>query len=64
MGMPSIGTEPLSEKAMWGATFFDQLACRIAFRKLRYEGEFTALTTEAIHSPALAQRNCVRFLPG
>lgn len=46
LGMPAIGAEPLSEKAMWGATFFDQLACRIAFRKLRYEGEFTAPTTE------------------
>ncbi|WP_052365177.1 membrane-bound PQQ-dependent dehydrogenase, glucose/quinate/shikimate family [Halotalea alkalilenta] len=46
VGMPSIGTEPLTEQAMWGATFFDQLACRIAFRKLRYEGEFTAPTTE------------------
>lgn len=46
VGMPSIGAEPLSEKAMWGATFFDQLACRVAFRKLRYEGEFTAPTTQ------------------
>jgi quinoprotein glucose dehydrogenase len=26
---------------MWGATLFDQLACRIRFRKLRYEGPFT-----------------------
>jgi quinoprotein glucose dehydrogenase len=26
---------------MWGATMFDQLACRITFRKLRYEGPFT-----------------------
>ena len=26
---------------MWGATMFDQLACRIAFRKLRYEGRYT-----------------------
>ncbi|RWR22997.1 membrane-bound PQQ-dependent dehydrogenase, glucose/quinate/shikimate family [Sinirhodobacter populi] len=47
VGMPAIGTEPLTEKRMWGATFFDQLSCRIAFRKLRYEGEFTAATTEA-----------------
>ncbi|MCD9006465.1 membrane-bound PQQ-dependent dehydrogenase, glucose/quinate/shikimate family [Luteimonas sp. XNQY3] len=46
VGMPAIGAEPLTEQAMWGATFFDQLACRIAFRKLRYEGEFTAPTTE------------------
>jgi len=26
---------------MWGATIFDQLACRIIFHKLRYEGTFT-----------------------
>jgi quinoprotein glucose dehydrogenase len=26
---------------MWGATIFDQLACRILFHKLRYEGTFT-----------------------
>ncbi|WP_158813153.1 glucose/quinate/shikimate family membrane-bound PQQ-dependent dehydrogenase [Methylocapsa sp. S129] len=26
---------------MWGATMFDQLACRILFHKLRYEGTFT-----------------------
>jgi quinoprotein glucose dehydrogenase len=31
----------LSEKDMWGATPFDQLACRILFRRLRYEGPFT-----------------------
>lgn len=39
--MPAIGNDRLNEAAMWGATPFDQLACRIAFRKLRYEGEFT-----------------------
>ena len=26
---------------MWGATVFDQLACRIIFHRLRYEGTFT-----------------------
>jgi quinoprotein glucose dehydrogenase len=26
---------------MWGATIFDQLACRILFHRLRYEGTFT-----------------------
>ncbi len=26
---------------MWGATLFDQLACRIRFHQLRYEGPFT-----------------------
>ena len=29
------------ESDMWGATLFDQLACRIAFRRLRYDGPFT-----------------------
>ncbi len=47
IGMPAIGAEPLSEKRMWGATFFDQLACRIAFKQLRYDGDFTPPTTTA-----------------
>ncbi|HFL2185133.1 TPA: membrane-bound PQQ-dependent dehydrogenase, glucose/quinate/shikimate family [Pseudomonas putida] len=41
VGMPSIGTEPLSEQRMWGLTPLDQLICRIDFRRSRYEGEFT-----------------------
>lgn len=40
--MPTFGTDALTEQDMWGATFFDQLACRIAFKKLNYKGEFTA----------------------
>lgn len=43
-GMPAIGTEPLTEARMWGLTPFDQLWCRIQFRRLRYEGEFTPPT--------------------
>ena len=31
----------LTEADMWGATLFDQLACRIEFRSLRYQGIFT-----------------------
>lgn len=31
----------LQEKDMWGATMFDQLACRVQFRSLRYDGIFT-----------------------
>ncbi|KKW68290.1 glucose dehydrogenase [Lampropedia cohaerens] len=46
VGMPALGAEPLTEADMWGATFFDQLVCRIAFRKLNYEGEFTAPSTK------------------
>ncbi|MDY0885662.1 glucose/quinate/shikimate family membrane-bound PQQ-dependent dehydrogenase [Dongia soli] len=33
--------ERLQEKDMWGATMFDQLACRVKFRSLRYDGIFT-----------------------
>ncbi|MBL8771151.1 MAG: PQQ-binding-like beta-propeller repeat protein, partial [Phenylobacterium sp.] len=39
--MPTIGVEPLTEKMMWGATPLDQLACRIKFKTLRYDGDFT-----------------------
>ena len=45
-GMPALGAQTLTERDMWGATFFDQLACRISFRKLNYEGEFTAPSTQ------------------
>lgn len=44
-GMPAIGREPLTEASMWGATWFDQLWCRIEFRKMHYEGEFTPPST-------------------
>ncbi|WP_038216754.1 membrane-bound PQQ-dependent dehydrogenase, glucose/quinate/shikimate family [Xenophilus azovorans] len=37
----SFAPPPLRERDMWGATLLDQLACRIAFRQLRYEGRFT-----------------------
>lgn len=47
VGMPAIGAEPLSEASMWGATWFDQMACRIQFKKLRYDGDFTPTTTDA-----------------
>jgi len=33
--------EPLYERDMWGGTPLDQMMCRIQFRKLRYEGDFT-----------------------
>ena len=33
--------EPLRERDMWGGTPLDQMMCRIQFRKLRYEGDFT-----------------------
>jgi len=33
--------EPLRERDMWGGTPLDQMMCRIQFRQLRYEGDFT-----------------------
>lgn len=38
---PSLGFEPLTEAKMWGATWFDQLSCRIKFKQMNYEGDFT-----------------------
>lgn len=45
-GMPAIGAEPLTEARMWGLTMFDQLACRIKFKRARYDGDFTPPTTQ------------------
>lgn len=45
VGMPAIGAEPLTEARMWGLTMFDQLACRIKFKRARYDGDFTPPTT-------------------
>jgi quinoprotein glucose dehydrogenase len=36
----------LREADMWGATPFDQLACRIRFRSLKYEGPYTPPSLE------------------
>jgi quinate dehydrogenase (quinone) len=41
-GMPQIGAEVLNEHDMWGMTPFDQLACRVIFRGMRYDGRFTS----------------------
>lgn len=41
VGMPMIGNATLTESDMWGATPFDQLMCRIAFKGMRHEGVFT-----------------------
>ncbi|KAA9000538.1 glucose/quinate/shikimate family membrane-bound PQQ-dependent dehydrogenase [Affinibrenneria salicis] len=41
VGMPQIGAQKLSEADMWGATPFDQLMCRIAFKSMRYDGLYT-----------------------
>ncbi|MES2264359.1 MAG: membrane-bound PQQ-dependent dehydrogenase, glucose/quinate/shikimate family [Pseudomonadota bacterium] len=42
----SFAPPKLSGRDMWGATMFDQLACRIAFRRLRYDGRFTPPSTQ------------------
>jgi len=36
----------LTDANMWGATMFDQLACRIMFKQLRYDGPFTPPSTQ------------------
>ncbi|TMV55294.1 membrane-bound PQQ-dependent dehydrogenase, glucose/quinate/shikimate family, partial [Thioclava sp. BHET1] len=41
-GMPQIGAEVLHGRDMWGMTPFDQLACRIIFHGMRYNGLFTS----------------------
>jgi len=45
-GMPSFAPDDLREASMWGATPLDQLWCRIAFRRARYEGQFTPQSTQ------------------
>ncbi|MGF7208472.1 quinoprotein glucose dehydrogenase [Skermanella aerolata] len=42
----SYDPPPLAGRDMWGATMFDQLACRISLKKLRYEGRFTPPSTQ------------------
>lgn len=41
VGMPNIGNQRLRESDMWGATPFDQLLCRIAFKGMDHQGVFT-----------------------
>jgi quinoprotein glucose dehydrogenase len=37
----SFDPKQLTERHMWGVTMFDQLACRVEFEHMRYEGRFT-----------------------
>jgi len=46
MGMPVIGADTLTERAMWGITPFDQLYCRILFKDSHYQGAFTPPTEQ------------------
>jgi quinoprotein glucose dehydrogenase/quinate dehydrogenase (quinone) len=51
-GFPSFTPADLTEARMWGATPIDQMMCRIAFRRHRYDGQFTPGSTRgAIHYP-------------
>ena len=43
--MASIGTEPMTEKMMWGMIPVDQMVCRIWFNNRRYDGDFTTQST-------------------
>ncbi len=38
--------EPLTEAKMWGATPLDQLMCRIQFKSLKYDGQYTPPSTQ------------------
>jgi quinoprotein glucose dehydrogenase len=38
IGMPDLSGEPLSERQMWGLTPIDQAWCRLAYRRMRYDG--------------------------
>jgi quinoprotein glucose dehydrogenase len=44
----ALSYEPprLTGKDMWGGTILDQMACRIAFHQLRYDGRFTPPSTQ------------------
>lgn len=42
----SFNPPVLRERDLWGVTMFDQLWCRIAFHRLRYEGRFTPPSTQ------------------
>ncbi|MFK7913035.1 MAG: membrane-bound PQQ-dependent dehydrogenase, glucose/quinate/shikimate family [Pseudomonadales bacterium] len=54
-GMPSFDHPRLRESDMWGITPFDQLACRLSFRKLRYEGPLTPPSTQGtLYYPGIA----------
>jgi quinate dehydrogenase (quinone) len=39
--MPRLVPDRITERMMWGATPLDQMACRLTFRKIRYDGDFT-----------------------
>lgn len=46
VGMPQIRYPAFKESDMWGMTMFDQLLCRIDFKHLAYDGDFTPPSTQ------------------
>ncbi len=44
VGFPSFNPPKLREADMWGTTPIDQLWCRLEYRSLRYDGDFTPPT--------------------
>lgn len=44
-GFPSLAGPDLTESDMWGITPLDQMMCRIAFRRAKYQGAFTPVGT-------------------
>jgi quinoprotein glucose dehydrogenase len=40
-GLNLTTIQTLSDKDMWGATMFDQLMCRVIFKRLSYKGQYT-----------------------
>lgn len=55
IGLPSLAGAMLTERDMWGISPLDQLWCRIAFRKARYQGTLTPPgLTPSIQTPGPA----------
>lgn len=55
IGLPSLAGAELTERDMWGISPLDQLWCRIAFHKARYEGTLTPPgLTPSIQTPGPA----------
>ncbi|ARU17923.1 PQQ-binding-like beta-propeller repeat protein [Croceicoccus marinus] len=53
-GFPSLIPARLRESDMWGATPFDQMLCRIRYRSLDYQGDFTPPSTRgALQYPGI-----------
>lgn len=54
IAMPSFRGPALEERDMWGLTPVDQMLCRIAFRRARYQGIYTPPgVTEFIEYPGI-----------